>query len=56
MDLSAILLKVEKNSYDSMEAFSGDVHLMCNNCVLYNGASSSYGKVRNILFLVFINV
>jgi len=28
-----------------METFSGDVHLMCNNCVLYNGAASAYGKL-----------
>jgi hypothetical protein len=45
MDLTKISQKLEKNSYINMEGFNEDVHLMFNNCALYNGATSGYGKV-----------
>ncbi|KAM0681675.1 histone acetyltransferase [Glugoides intestinalis] len=44
MDMSLIMKKLKNNMYLSLNDFSNDIHLMCNNCLSYNGPDTQYYK------------
>ena len=45
MDFSTIKTKLTLNAYESEEDFKADMHLVFDNCILFNGKDSSFGKI-----------
>ena len=53
MDFSTIKTKLTMNAYDSEEDFWADMHLIFDNCILFNGKESSFGRIAFELKLEF---
>jgi len=47
---------IRKGHYDSLDALSEDVHLMVNNCYLYNGRKVDVAKVGKLVNYVLIMI
>lgn len=45
MDFGTIKKKLSFNGYDSELEFQGDMNLIFDNCILYNGTSRDLGKI-----------
>lgn len=45
MDFSTIKIKLSLNAYDSEADFYDDMCLVFDNCILFNGRESTYGKI-----------
>ena len=45
MDFSTIKKKLNKTCYTNFKEFSDDMNLVFNNCYLFNGTESFYGKI-----------
>lgn len=45
MDFTTIKTKLSFNAYDSEEDFHADMMLVFDNCILFNGLESPYGKI-----------
>ena len=45
MDLGTVKKKLTDGKYESVEQFVDDVHLICNNAILFNGANSMFGYI-----------
>lgn len=48
-DLKTLEQNVENDMYECMEDFIADVHLIFDNCRLYNGELSSFGKYADLV-------
>ena len=53
MDFTSIKTKLNYNAYDSEVDFYEDMNLVFDNCSLFNGADSSYGKIAIQMKLEF---
>lgn len=53
MDYSTIKAKLNLNCYATEEDFKDDMNLIFDNCLLFNGRESFYGKVALELKLEF---
>ena len=54
MDLGAILDKVDRGVYTSLESFTRDIELVFSNCIQYNSLASPYTKVS--LLYVYVHI
>jgi len=56
MDLSTMRSKICRahQPYDSLNAFERDVRLIVENCVLFNGASSTYAREAEIVWMAWL--
>lgn len=45
MDFSTIKTKLSLNAYGGEEDFCEDMHLVFDNCILFNGKDSPFGKI-----------
>lgn len=45
MDFGTIKKKLGHNAYESEEEFKFDMNLVFDNCILYNGMQSPFGKI-----------
>lgn len=52
MYLNLIKSKLKSSSYDSLQTFNRDVHLLFDNCILYNGEGSYFGMVSKTVFYI----
>ena len=53
MDFTTIRTKLSYNAYDSEVDFNADMNLIFDNCILFNGRESSYGKIATQMRLEF---
>jgi hypothetical protein len=53
MDFTTIKTKLSYNAYDSQHDFNSDMNLVFDNCILFNGIESSYGKIATQMKLEF---
>jgi hypothetical protein len=53
MDFTTIKTKLSYNAYDSQMDFNSDMNLVFDNCILFNGIESSYGKIATQMKLEF---
>lgn len=44
MDFKTMKKKLKDGKYDSVEELQEDFQLICNNCMTYNPASTSYAR------------
>lgn len=45
MDFGTIKRKLAYNGYENEEEFKNDMNLVFDNCILYNGMQSPFGKI-----------
>lgn len=45
MDFGTIKRKLAYNAYENEEDFKNDMNLVFDNCILYNGMQSPFGKI-----------
>lgn len=53
MDFTTIKTKLSYNAYDSEADFHYDMNLVFDNCILFNGPESPYGKIAIQMKLQF---
>lgn len=53
MDFGTIKRKLAYNAYENEEDFKNDMNLVFDNCILYNGMQSPFGKIAMEMKLEF---